>query len=397
LHDVQKALLAIGAQGKTIVIDEAHLLFVHKNVWNLLTKGLDGFRAAPRILLFSASDSACDSNTGGTVATPIETQNKFLWCPPFADSEKLVGELAEAARPICLSTDSVQFFLKLCGCHRGTFMRAMPWVQECQDNKPPKEDCDDASTKKRCDVQDCISHVRRSFEKSRKETACGKHMVWEVGLCKAFKQSRAVRVNGQFSDVENVPKEFGKVLFGGAQSMKELNGQERELTLNGFVFPERRDNDGEFISHDWTDPSVVCGTSNPVMAECCSDVLPAEVNYKRTWKSGMKIPSGAADLLARVIPHMTFATVIDNPILIGTDGQLQSPLSSEGLPYEDDYNDAITEILKTDLNCTVSNPKNPVTGKTDVVVTHDDDSTCAVESVMAWQPAVRFCAHCSVD
>ena len=124
------------------------------------------------------------------------------------------------------------------------------------------------------------------------------------------------------------------------------------------------------------------------MAEYYNFILPSRVNDKREMKKCMKIPSSATDLLAQVLPYMTFVTVIDNPIP-KKDGGLSSPLSSEGLPYQDDYNDANAEILSSTLNYSVSKPKNPVTGKTDVVVTYDDDdSRCAIESIMAWRPKV---------
>ena len=93
--------------------------------------------------------------------------------------------------------------------------------------------------------------------------------------------------------------------------------------------------------------------------------------------------------MARVLPYMTFTTVVDNPIQ-KQNGELQSPLSKDDLPYEDDYNDAIAEILRSVLKYTVSRPKNPVTGKTDVLVTYNDARKCAIETIMSSQTMVRF-------
>jgi hypothetical protein len=198
-------------------------------------------------------------------------------------------------------------------------------------------------------------------------------------------------VSGDYSSVSNLPDEFGLVLFGGPKMGYELNNQERELTINGFLFPERRcRNKGEeFELYDWADDNVLFAIANPIMAEYYNSIPPSRVNYKREMKEGMKMPSSAADLLARVLPYMTLITVIDNPIP-KIDGGLNSPLSLEGLPYEDDYNDAFAEILSSTLNYTVSKPKNPVTGKTDVVVTYDNDSRCAIESIMAWRTKVSI-------
>lgn len=88
---------------------------------------------------------------------------------------------------------------------------------------------------------------------------------------------------------------------------------------------------------------------NPVMVEHCNFVLPSRVNCEREMKKCVKTPSSAADSLAQVLPHMTFIAVMDNAIP-KKDGGLSSPLSSEGLPHEDDCNDALAEILSSALS-----------------------------------------------
>ena len=96
-----------------------------------------------------------------------------------------------------------------------------------------------------------------------------------------------------------------------------------------------------------------------------------------------------ADLVARFLPLLSFEAVVDNAIP-DREGKLQSALSSLEMPNEDDYNDAITAVLRK-LNYTVSNPKNGK-GKTDVVVTFTKDGkqeSCAVESVLASRGQVR--------
>jgi hypothetical protein len=52
LHQVRKALMAIARQGKTIVIDEAHLMFPHPNVVFNFFKNMEDTNLAPRFLLF---------------------------------------------------------------------------------------------------------------------------------------------------------------------------------------------------------------------------------------------------------------------------------------------------------------------------------------------------------
>ena len=382
IYQVRKALMSIARQRKTIVIDEAHELFSHPNVVSSFFKYMEDTDLAPRFLLFSASGSAADSQ-GREVTTPSQIQRKYMWYPPNPDADQLSVDLAEAKQPVHLDVDSVRFFVTLCGGHRGIFMRAMKWVQESQKNEP----CNDSQKFTKWSIGDSVSQVRKTFEESRLE---GGALGWNVGLRKEFKGNRAVRVNGSFSNVQNIPKEFGLVLYGGPKFRNELNNEERRLTINGFLFPERQDTDEEFVMLDWQDTTVSYGVPNPIMAEYYGDILPFAVkNYKRKLVQDKKIPDSAADLLARVLPYMTLTAVVGNPIT-RDNGTLSSCLSKKGLPYEDEYNGAIAEILKNNLKYMVATPRDEKLGKTDIVVSYDDHSTCAIESIMAWQPPVSF-------
>lgn len=185
--DVSTALEAIAKTGKTILIDEAHVLFAYPKVVFLLFKSSEDMKPAPKFLIFSASGSAVDSK-GKTIATPGEIRQKYLWYPPQPDADQLSQDLMEAEKPVYLDSDSVRFFAKLCGGHRGIFMEAMGWVQKCQDNSPDKLENTSWG------IRESVSHVRRTFEDSR----LGGRRAWNTGLRAAFKQSRAVQVNGEF-------------------------------------------------------------------------------------------------------------------------------------------------------------------------------------------------------
>jgi hypothetical protein len=138
------------------------------------------------------------------------------------------------------------------------------------------------------------------------------------------------------------------------------------------------------------DTTVTYGVPNPIMAEYYGDILPSEVEtYKRKLVEDKKKPVSAADLLARVLPYMTLTAEVGNPIS-RHDGVLSSCLSKKGIPYEHDYNGAIAEILKNNLKYIVATPRDEQLGKTDIVVSYDDNSTCAIESIMAWQAPVSF-------
>jgi hypothetical protein len=275
------------------------------------------------------------------------------------------------------------FFVRLSGGHRGIFIRAMKWVQESQKN----EQCNDSHKITKWSIDDSVSRVRKTFEESRLK---GGVLGWNVGLRKALKGIWAVRVNGSFSDVQCIPKEFALVIYGGPKFRNELNNQELRLAINGCLFPERQDTDQEFDIFDWQDATVSYGVPNPIMAEYYGDILPFEVkNYKRQLVEDKKIPDSATDLLARVLPYMTLTAVVGNPIS-RHDWAVSSCLSKKGLPDEDDYNVAILEILKNKLNYMVATPRDEKSGKTDIVVSFDDGSTCAIESIMAGQGLVSF-------
>ena len=376
---VVDALLEIGKQRKTIVIDEAHLLFPCPEIMFEITKNLEAEVDKPRILLFSASGSAVSPH-GLSIVTPAEISKKYVWYPPVSDYTQLAKQLEDAG--VRLTPESVSFFVKLCGGNRGIIMRAMNWVRDCQ-NKD-EDDSGEKAESQPWDIIESVKQVRKTLEDSRTMAEEG----WSVGLKMELKQSRAVRVNGQYSDLNNIPPEFGLVLFGGAKSKKDLNDKERDLTINGFLFPQRKTmGEREFEKYDWTDSLVKYGVPNPIMVEYYSDLLPTEGKLKRKFIEKMRVPCSGADFLARVLPYMTFSAVVDPPIPSRV-GTLKTPLSSDNLPYEDDYNDAMADAFKTTLNFSVSRPKNPTSGKTDVVVTFDGNKTCAIESIMAKQTLV---------
>lgn len=162
VHQVRKPLMAIARQGKTIVIDEAHLMFSYPNVVFNFFKNMKDTNLAPRFLLFSASGSAEDSQ-GREVGTPNQIERKYMWYPPNPDADQLSVDLAEAkGQPVHLDVDSVRFFVRLSGGHRGIFMRAMKWVQERQKN----EQCNDSHKIAKWSIDDSVSQVRKTFEKA---------------------------------------------------------------------------------------------------------------------------------------------------------------------------------------------------------------------------------------
>jgi hypothetical protein len=345
---------------KTLVVDEAHLLFSYPQLTAALFKLPEPGRC-PRFLLFSAA--ARGEQGGINVVTPSEIRKKYMWYPPMPDSEELAMNLKEAS--VSLSVDSIRFFMKLCGGHRGIFMSAMDWVRQEQEEE------DD-----RWDIDKSVTEVRASLAKSATLDAGG----WHQGFRGALAQSRAIRVNSKYSELANIPPVFAKVLVGGSRKTSELEGGERVLTIAGFLVPERLRTETEFVAYDWVDAQVRYAVSNSMMSEYYSDKLSFEMHLQSRLIKGMDEPSSCADLLARALPFMSFSAVVDTPIP-GKDESYNSPLSADLLPFEDHYNAAIGKVLSR-LKYRVSTPLSNTAGKTDVVVTFNDHDTCAIETIM---------------
>jgi len=245
-------------------------------------------------------------------------------------------------------------------------MSAMEWVQDSQ-----------GECEYEWDIHKTVSEVRASFEESKKKECGG----WDVVLRKYLQNSRAVRVNGQCNNLRNIPEEFAQILFGGAKTIQDLNGQERNLTINGFLVPEREESNGELLGYDWNMPTKVYGVSNSLMAEYYGDMFPSFLQYQKEMIKVKEEPKSGSDLLARIFPFMAFATVVDKPIPSQA-GELETPLSAGALPYEDHYKGAMVNVLK-DMKYTVSTPLNNKKGKIDVVVTLPNRTTCSIETNMA--------------
>ena len=157
---LEMALKELKDKGKTLIFDEVHLLFAFPDLVTSITK--DSESSKPDIVFFSAAATGKDKE-GNTVLTEI--RKKYMWYPPIPDSETLAIELKRAG--VHLSSYSVDFFLKICGSHRGIFVSAMQWVQERQEGLTDE-----------WDIHQSVAEVRASFEESMKDNLGG----WSMGL-----------------------------------------------------------------------------------------------------------------------------------------------------------------------------------------------------------------------
>ena len=298
----------------TLPLDEAHTLFPFQQIRELLFKNVNH----PKVVLFSASSEA--STSGGT--TPAEITRKFFWVPPIPRiGDDFISQLEAAG--VRLDAESVAFFMKFCAGHRSIFMRAMVWVKAKQEGAS-------------WHYMETVTQVRNS-SMDASNNWLKKESIWE-----ALVQSRAVKVNGKFSELEP-PGDFVNILCEGPSLTLSSPDQRRELTIHGFVVPARQmPGKEEFTEVDWTAPGTQYAVSNPIMA--------SYYRYELERHHSLKVcvtpytPVSCFDLLLRAIPYLTFERVVGfapiDPAL--------GALSASGLPFEEQYSrEPLLALCKT--------------------------------------------------
>ena len=257
----------------------------------------------------------------------------------------------------------------------------MRWVRDKQDEARKKSPNNNFC---QWDLEQCVAQVRDSYAASENAATRG-HSAWDVGLRKALSTCRAVKVNGGWT-ASNLPDELVEVFYSGSSTFKTSETR-RTLTIAGFLVPEKRAADVEFMEYDWNKDQTKYGISNSLMSEYYKEGLSS------LYASDLTdfLPQSGSDLLARAFPYMTFSSVVDNAIR--HDGRLlQSPLSSVNLPNENHYNKALWAVYQFNLGYKASAPEN-TDGKVDLLLEYVEDSnqkTCAVETIMAHRKLVRI-------
>ncbi|CAE7906501.1 unnamed protein product, partial [Symbiodinium sp. KB8] len=217
------------------------------------------------------------------VATPVEISQKFMWTAPFSYTTDLGDQLKAAG--VRLDKESIEFFIHFCGGHRGIFIAAMHWVQSKQRSG---ESWSFTTT---------VGSVRNSHGNG--DWDCS-----DAEILGALKKSRAVKVNGQYSSVENTPKEFVELLCGGARPIRQ--DMRKELAISGFVLP-KCDSEEEFQELNWTNDDLRYRVANPLQALYYRFQLKKSCGLELQFEQSE--PQGCADLLMRALPYMLFSKV----------------------------------------------------------------------------------------
>ena len=295
----------------TLVYDEAHTLFSSPVLCSALFKSSTAYK--PKILLFSASGDASTTSTL-LVSTPEITQ-KYMWTPPLNSTSELEEQLKEAG--VRLDQKSIKFFMQFCGGHRGIFIAAMRWVQSKQ-----------RSGISRWAFRQTVDFVRNSY-------GGGDWDCTNTEILGYLRESRGVRVGGLYKDMSNVPKEFVALLCKGSTTLPQR--VRRDLTIHGFVLPKYNGTKGEFQQLDWMAEGTEYRAANPLLASYYFHNLKKRQNLQVHFEPSK--PQHCADLLMRALPYLLFSRVVSFEANT-------SELAKDGLPSEEQYNDAICATLK---------------------------------------------------
>ena len=364
-EDLQDAIKKIYDNDQVLVFDECHLLFSCPNFLSMFLK--PGYlQQPPMMLLLSAASEAVDMREKIS-QTPAEITGKYMWTPPMPHPNALVHQLAEA--DVYLSEDAIEFFMKFCGGHRGIFIRAMEWVQMKQ--RGTNTNC------KQWTVAQAYGQVKLAW--ARGDWTDRKSFLGTLATV------RAIRVNGHYGDLANIPQKFLEILCGGATSDLELEDR-RTLTIHGFLLPVGESAE-EFAQYDWSAEGTNYGVSTHLLASYYRCVL----EKKRKFEVNVNMnPSSGIDLLLRALPYLHFSTVVGSVIV--QNDRAQATFSAQGLPAEVHYTGAIIQILER-LGFSAGSVETGKEGKVDIYVVQDASSTFAIEAVMASRRAAEIEEH----
>ena len=213
-EDIMEAIKSIYEQDQVLVFDECHLLFACPKFYEMLTKTPTYLKKRPMVLLLSAASEA-EPVQGQIRLTPSEITDKFMWTPPMPNASVLASELSAAS--VRLTKDAVKFFFQICGAHRGISMRAMAWVQEKQRGACVQWTVEQAYGEVKLAWADEDWSIPNSF------------LGWLAG-------TRAIRVNGHYANLANIPQQMLEILCSGATSNLDPVVR-RNLTVHGFLLP----------------------------------------------------------------------------------------------------------------------------------------------------------------
>eukprot|EP00035_Acanthoeca_spectabilis_P017463 m.366194 g.366194 ORF g.366194 m.366194 type:complete len:727 (-) comp16658_c2_seq29:170-2350(-) len=312
VEDCSRALLSLGEKNILLIFDEAHVLFgIDPSLQYVL------FKERPVSLLLVSAASETVGLRGKAALTHGEIKDKYMWIPQAPDPNDMEKQLNDAG--LCLTARTVSVVLMIVGGSRSLFMYAMRWIRD--------QGFDEDKA--------ILAAIRRGISN------------WQTGLLDALSYARAVKVNGQFSSLQSLPEAFIEVLVQGSAQVEDRDDR-RDLTISGLLLPDPWEfQTDELFPYNWDAHGRAYRVSNPLQALYYRDMLIDAGHLKI--KYDVPIQS-CPDLLAHVLPLMSFAAVVAHPTRVeGADpvGSLAAALGAHGLAPEDCYTGAILKFLAT--------------------------------------------------
>lgn len=194
---------------------------------------------------------------------------------------------------------------------------------------------------------------------------------WDTELMNTLLGSRAVKVNGSFKNIRDFPKELVKVFVEGSALVDDWD-QRRDLTVAGLITPAADGPGGELYRYEWDSGMARYRIAGVLRARYYLDLLAIDRSLKINYDLDVK---NCADLLARVLPFMSFDQVVHSTLHLTDDsiGTLTHAVLAHGLPPEDAYNHKIIELLCGKFKINAQTVLAGHMGKPDVFVRLHDD------------------------
>ena len=321
---------------------------------------------AVNILLFSAAAEA--SYVGGVFeATPEEITRKYIWRPKTPEiSDEVMRHLTESN--VSLDRDSLLFLFELCGEHFGVIVFALLWVQLTQKDQSAERAKHKIMLPEKWDYATTVNQVRKSIALGWSEPK---------SFLNCIAKSRAIKVNGG-GDVVNPEELFVRILFTGPARIGGTDHRAlTNLAIKGMLFPipdqpTKIKGLNFFVMND----NLLFGVPHPLMRAYYQEQFKIH-NWKPYIGEHYYNPTTCLDLLARVVPHLSFLNLVCAPVLD------ESTMSKHSFPHELQFQYAILKQLwRLDFQTlTIINNRKDV-GQPDIIVTRGK-ATFVMELVLA--------------
>jgi hypothetical protein len=324
-----------------LILDEAHLLWPYAREVSSVFKG-----ASPRVVAFSAASEANVEGKQRETVTPPDLFERYFWHPPQPDFSSLREQCGHAGVPI--DGHALKFVWRLCGGHRGLVMRLLEWLgkQQLRSALGASQVQWSLSTTAAAVMGGWGDDAAPSSQQLPSAPAVSSQQLPPAPATTAWKEllnSRAVKANGNFTKVQNIPRDFARVLCAGGGVVPD-DAARRALVVAGLVTPQQAAAGGsvqrEFQHCDSSvqDDETPLVVPNTLMRKFYFKRLKAECALKVKDDRALSAHGDivCADLLCRAFPHMDVGELARD---------MQDDPVRSGVTYEAAFTRALNSLL----------------------------------------------------